>query len=107
MFRLARRIKRQVDLLIISNTNEMHATVLDPDVRTLTDMVIYSHHVGCLKPQTEIYEKALSLSGSTPERTLFIDDRIENIRGAAALGIQTHQFRDRRTLRREFRSYGL
>ena len=107
MFRLARHIHKQVDLLILSNTNEMHAKLLDPDVRALTDMVIYSFQVGCLKPDREIYEKALSLSGSSPERTLFIDDRIENLRGAASLGIQTHQFRDRRTLRRVFRSHGL
>ena len=107
MFRLAARLKRKVDLLILSNTNEIHASFVDPVVRTLTDKVIYSYQVGCMKPEEEIYRKALNLSGSSPAKTLFIDDRIENIRGAASLGINTHHFRDRKTLCKVFREYGL
>jgi putative hydrolase of the HAD superfamily len=107
MFRLAARLKRKVNLLILSNTNEIHASFVDPAVRTLTDKVIYSYQVGCMKPEEEIYRKALSLSGSPPEKALFIDDRIENIRGAASLGINTHHFRDRKTLCKVFREYGL
>ena len=107
MFRLARRLRQKFGLLILSNTNEMHASVIDPAVRALTDKVIYSYQVGCMKPEKEIYQKALNLSGSSPEKTLFIDDRIENIHGAASLGINTHHFRNRRTLLKSFREYGL
>jgi putative hydrolase of the HAD superfamily len=107
MFRLARRLKRQVDLLVVSNTNELHASVIDPSIRALTDKVIYSYQVGCLKPEREIYEKALDLSGSPPSKTLFIDDRRENIEGARRLGINTHHFRGRKILLKAFREYGL
>ena len=107
MFRLARHLNRQAGLLIISNTNEMHASALDSDVRALTDKVIYSYQAGCLKPDKEIYEKALHLAGSTPEKTLFIDDRIENIHGARSLGINAHHFRDRKILLESFAGYGL
>jgi putative hydrolase of the HAD superfamily len=107
MFRLARRLKRQVGLLILSNTNEINATAIDPAIRGLSDVVVYSHRVGCLKPERKIYEKALELSGTVPERTLFVDDRVENIDGARVLGINTHHFRDKKTLIRTFRKYGL
>ena len=107
MFRLARRLKQQVGLLILSNTNEINATFIDPAIKGLSDVVVYSHRVGCLKPERQIYEKALELSGTVPERTLFVDDRVENIDGARALGINTHHFRDKKTLLRTFREYGL
>jgi HAD superfamily hydrolase (TIGR01509 family) len=107
MFRLARRLKKQVGLLILSNTNEINATAIDPTIRGLSDVVVYSHRVGCLKPERQIYEKALELSGTVPERALFVDDRVENIDGARVLGINTHHFRDKKTLIRTFREYGL
>lgn len=107
MFRLAYRLKQQVGLLILSNTNEINAAVIDPAIRGLSDVVVYSHRVGCLKPERQIYEKALELSGTVPERALFVDDRVENIDGARALGINTHHFQDKKTLLRAFREYGL
>ncbi|WP_281268266.1 HAD-IA family hydrolase [Arthrobacter livingstonensis] len=44
------------------------------------------------KPAAEIFDIALSRAGRSPQETLFIDDRDENLRAAEALGIQTHRF---------------
>jgi putative hydrolase of the HAD superfamily len=107
MFRLAHRLKKRVGLLILSNTNEMNATVIDPDIRGLTDKVVYSHRVGYMKPDPRIFREALKLSGAVPETTLFIDDRRENIEGARPLGFNTHHFQGKRTLLRTIREYGL
>ena len=107
MFRLAQRLKSRIDLLILSNTNEMNAAVIDPLIRGITDKVVYSHRVGYMKPDPRIYEEALKLSGAVPENTLFIDDRRENIEGARPLGFNTHHFQDKRTLLRTIREYGL
>jgi putative hydrolase of the HAD superfamily len=107
MFTVTRHLQRQVGLLFLSNTNEMNASVIDPDVSALTDKIIYSYRAGCLKPQRAIYQRALKMSRASPEKTLFIDDRIEDLQGAAPLGIRTHHFQNRKTLCRMFRSFGL
>lgn len=107
MFRLAYRLKERVGLLVLSNTNEMNAGFIDSDIRELTDKVVYSYQVGCLKPAPGIYEEALRLSGAVPEQTLFIDDRKENLKGAEALGINTHHFHNRRILLKVLKSYGI
>lgn len=54
-----------------------------------------SYEVQSVKPEPEIYEHCLAGMGLPPEETLFLDDRIENIRGAERLGIQGVQFTSR------------
>jgi putative hydrolase of the HAD superfamily len=107
MFRTAHRLKERVGMLVLSNTNEINASLMDPDIRALTDKVVYSYQVRCLKPDRQIFEEALQLSGAVPEEALFIDDRSENLRGAEALGILTHHFQGRRDFLRTLKSYGL
>lgn len=50
------------------------------------------HHV---KPEPEVYEECLAGIGTEPVRTIFLDDRMENVRGAELLGIQAVQFTSR------------
>jgi epoxide hydrolase-like predicted phosphatase len=49
--------------------------------------LIISAEVGLMKPQPEIYQFALETIGFAPEETVFIDDFIENVEGARAVGI--------------------
>jgi putative hydrolase of the HAD superfamily len=56
------------------------------------DVVVVSCEVGASKPDPAIFEMCLSQLGVAPRRALFVDDRIENIEGAARLGIQTFHF---------------
>jgi putative hydrolase of the HAD superfamily len=107
MFKTLRRLRQRVQVLILSNTNEMNARVINEDIGDLTDKIVYSFRVGSLKPDPKIYEEALRVAGSRPGNTLFIDDRKENIEGARVLGMHTHQFRNRRTLIGLLRSYDL
>ena len=53
------------------------------------DDKIISGHVGLAKPDAKIYQLAIDKFHLVPERSLFIDDKIENIEGAKQLGIQT------------------
>ncbi len=66
-----------------------------PDRLTHFDQVTLSYEVHSIKPEPLIYEHCLEGLGTTPERTLFLDDRIENIQGAELLGIHAMQFLDR------------
>jgi putative hydrolase of the HAD superfamily len=56
------------------------------------DAVVVSCEVGASKPGPLIYEICLSRLGVAPERALFVDDRADNIEGAARLGIETLHF---------------
>lgn len=51
-----------------------------------------SYEVHSVKPEPEIYEHCLAGIGLEPEQALFLDDRIENVRGAQRLGIHALQF---------------
>jgi putative hydrolase of the HAD superfamily len=59
------------------------------------------------KPMREIYELVLHLTQADPRRTLFIDDRLQNLVPAAALGMQTIQFQSAGQLRHELQVRGL
>jgi len=59
------------------------------------DQVTLSYEVRTAKPDPVIYEHCLNGLLTPPERTLFLDDRAENIRGAEFVGIQGVQFLDR------------
>ena len=60
--------------------------------------------LGIRKPMREIYERVLGMTQAEPRRTLFIDDRTQNLAPAAALGIQTVQSRVAYQLREELES---
>lgn len=59
------------------------------------DQVTLSYKVRSVKPEPVIYEHCLEGLNTPPERTLFFDDRIENVQGAELLGIRAIQFLDR------------
>ena len=62
-----------------------------------------SYELHSVKPEPEIYEECLMGLGARAERTVFLDDRIENVRGAELLGIRAVHFVDRDQVLRELR----
>jgi putative hydrolase of the HAD superfamily len=56
------------------------------------DHVTLSYEVRSAKPDAAIYRHCLEGIGTAPENTLFLDDRLENIRAAHLLGLQAIQF---------------
>jgi len=59
------------------------------------------------KPEPEIYRLALRRFGLAPGEGLFIDDRIENVRGAKAEGFAAHHFTGVAALRQRLAADGL
>lgn len=51
------------------------------------DGAIWSYRVKCTKPDKKIYKTILDTYHLDPSRTVFLDDRKENIEGAMAVGI--------------------
>ncbi|MAC12660.1 MAG: hydrolase [Sphingorhabdus sp.] len=60
-----------------------------------------------MKPDAAIYALAIERFGVDPAASLFIDDRIENVRAAEAAGMHGHVFQDAETLRAELERMGL
>ena len=60
---------------------------------SLVDVMVYSGEVGVAKPDPRIYRHALEQLGVTAEASVFVDDFVENIDGARAVGMQTVQFK--------------
>ncbi len=51
------------------------------------DVEVYSCELGIAKPDPAIFEHCLGHLRVVPEETLFLDDRLENVKAAQALGL--------------------
>ncbi|GAB2954955.1 HAD family phosphatase [Hymenobacter coalescens] len=84
---------------LLSNTNSIHIAVINERLRRdyglqqgiadVLDRVFYSQEVGLRKPGREIFEHVLREMNWRAEETLFVEDSIQHIRTAEALGIPT------------------
>lgn len=89
-----RMLSTRFDLLMFSNTNDIHATHFEQDIlrtrsRSFSDafrQIIYSHRLGHRKPSPMAFKKVADLYDLNPKRTLFIDDTQENVAGALQAG---------------------
>ncbi len=92
-------LKKQYEVLLLSNTNNIHLSYINTKiVRPLVGVdsldqffhkSYYSHLMQMRKPDAEIFLKVLDDNHFKAEETLFLDDNADNIKGAASLGIQT------------------
>ena len=73
---------------VISDTwPSIHAQLDSGSVKGYFSCFTFSFELGVYKPHPDIYRDALSKMGLAPEDTVFIDDCVENLRGAASFGI--------------------
>ena len=89
--------------MILSNTNIIHERKFDQMVgelafgKQMKDFVHhahYSHDMGQRKPDKVIYQTIIDLHNLVPERTIFLDDRTDNVGAAKELGIEAFQVAD-------------
>jgi FMN phosphatase YigB (HAD superfamily) len=107
---LAALLAPHYPMAIISNTNDAHIAHAEEiySFFSLFPARIYSHQVGVMKPNREIYERArAAVGGIDPQEMLFIDDLESNILGAVQLGWQTIHLRPEVNLRESLASYEL
>ncbi len=58
------------------------------------DKMVISAEVGVMKPKAEIYQIALERLEVSPREAVFVDDFVENVEGARAVGMSAIQFKD-------------
>ena len=77
---------------ILSNTFFAHwDAFLELPVAGLFEQKMASHLLGLLKPDERIYRAALTRMDTQPEHVLFIDDKLENVEAARAIGMDAFQ----------------
>jgi len=68
---------------------------------------LVSAYVGLRKPDPAIFKLALDVMQSSPEETMFVDDRRENAAAATALGIHGVQYEGPEKLEAEIKRLGI
>jgi len=95
---LLKRLRSKFRVFLLSNTNSIHLPYLHKIVKTVSgepglgsffEKDYYSHVLKMRKPDKEIFEHVLKQHQLIPEYTLFLDDNLSNLQGAAETGIKT------------------
>ena len=95
MTNLVMKLKAQGhNLYLLSNTNHLHLEHLKRNFPAFTHFSggIFSHMVGVMKPQSEIYQMALDHFSLKAEETIYVDDLEENIDAGKRLNLLSHQY---------------
>lgn len=80
---------------LISNAwDGLRAYIVKQKFDDAFDSLTISAEVGVMKPKAEIYLLALEQLKVSPHEALFVDDFIENVEGARAVGMSTIHFKD-------------
>ncbi len=98
---MLRRIREHMPLVLVTNaTPELESDLASLGLSDLAHHVVSSARVGVAKPDREIYEIAAERAETAVERCLFVDDRLENIEAAVALGMTGLHYREPEDLRK-------
>jgi putative hydrolase of the HAD superfamily len=95
---LLKRLQTGFRTFLLSNTNAIHVPRFDgiiqsvskgDSLRSFFEVAYFSNEVKMRKPDKEIFQFVLEQNQLTAEHTLFLDDNVDNLKGAASAGIQT------------------
>lgn len=95
---------------ILSNTCVSHwefALLRFPILRQLFSDFVLSYEIGAMKPDALIYERALAVAAVEPKKCLFVDDRLDNVAGARAMGWEAVVYHSVEQLALELRCRGV
>jgi putative hydrolase of the HAD superfamily len=96
-------------VMLFSNTNDVHWDFLvDATGGRLAAIEAYlSHEIGQLKPSPASFLHVAAAAGVEPSRSLFLDDRADNVEGARRAGFHAEVFTDEAALRRLLQAHGV
>ena len=105
-FALLKELKTRYRTFTLSNTNEIHIETFNESVKALFGQdfasffhrTYYSHQLGFMKPHKEIYELVMQKENLIADETFFVDDKMENVEGAKAVGWHAYHLTDRNKL---------
>lgn len=92
VFPWIRRLRaRGVRCFLASNQERHRGTAMSRDLgfAQLFEAEFYSFAMGVAKPERAFFRHILDATGIPAERTLFVDDRAENVAAARAVGMSS------------------
>lgn len=108
---LAQAVSAHADVAIFTNNTLMlrdHLPDICPELFPwFSARVLCSAQFRRAKPDPQVFRDCLAALGARAERALFIDDKLDNIRGAQAAGLRAHHYRDLVALRNELHALHL
>ena len=108
---LARRLATSTDLALMTMNNESEALNLHRirlfGLRDIFSAFLSSCWLGERKPTLRYFHRVLALTQLEPARSVFIDDRSQNLEPASKLGMDTILFHDAEQLERELQQRAL
>lgn len=103
---VVKQLKDQgVRLVLLSNTCESHYNWIDSNypILKLFDKQILSFEVGLLKPDPQIFQKALTFANCEPEDCFYVDDLKEHVESARTVGLDSEVFTDVASLKAQLK----
>jgi len=95
---LLEKLKTSYRVFLLSNTNGIHLKQFNQilfeqsgkkEMDDYFHQAYYSHRMKMRKPDVEIFQYVLQQHQLVPSETLFLDDNLSNLQGAALAGIKT------------------
>ncbi len=93
---LIKDLKTKYNTFLLSNTNDLHIKSFEADIDKTIGLdyfyssfnkIYYSSQIKMRKPDTEIFQFVLDSHQLNPAETIFIDDSIQHVEGAKAVGL--------------------
>ena len=102
-------LKQRHRLILLSNTNAIHWTMLQEAYPLLGhfDERVLSFEVGAMKPSPRVYQEAIARAACRPEECFFTDDILPYVEAARREGIDAVQFQSHEQLESELKSRGI
>jgi HAD superfamily hydrolase (TIGR01549 family) len=106
LYAFSMRLKPRYSIGLLSNAfPETRASLARrfPHFYNMFDVTIFSAEVGIGKPDSRIYQLILDKLGVEAQSSVFVDDFIENVEGARAVGMHAIHFRGSQQVRDELK----
>lgn len=88
-----RSIAMDIHLVLVTNaTTRLWHDLAALGLSGLFYAVVNSSSVGAAKPDSKIFSAAMEAADCSPGQALFVDDALENVQAAEALGIRGHVY---------------
>ncbi len=106
---LLSQLPKHLPFGILSNSHDVHINWLLPQMPFLhqAKALIFSHEEGLVKPEAQLYDRALHRLGSRPDATLFFDDVAAYVEGARQVGMKAALFTTAQQCRADLAACGV
>lgn len=84
---LIRELRQYYRVGCLSNSNPLQWAIFEDELATMFDIILCSHQLGSIKPDQDIFERAIQESKTQPREIYFFDDCLINVRAAQNLDI--------------------